>query len=88
MRDESHREFFRKVDEALAEIQKHDPVPVVVVGVDRYLAMYQEVTKSPDAVVGVLAGSYDDPNPSAPRQARLARVQGRCDPATHPHSSA
>ena len=65
VRDESHREFFRKVDDALAAIQKEDPLPVVVVGVDRYLAFYQEVTKDPDAIVGLVAGSHDNPSPSA-----------------------
>jgi hypothetical protein len=65
VRDEAHRQFFRKVDEALAAVQKEDHVPVVVVGVDRYLAFYQEVTKDPDAIVGVVAGSYDNPNPAA-----------------------
>jgi Bacterial archaeo-eukaryotic release factor family 3 len=65
VRDESHRQFFRSVDDALAAIQKEDHLPVVVVGVDRYLAFYQEVTKDPDAIIGVVAGSYDDPNPAA-----------------------
>jgi Bacterial archaeo-eukaryotic release factor family 3 len=65
VRDESHRQFFTKVDDALAAIQKEDPLPVVVVGVDRYLAFYQEVTKNPDAIVGLVAGSHDDPKPSA-----------------------
>jgi hypothetical protein len=65
VRDDSHRRFFREVDEALAAIQKEDPLPLVVVGVDRYLAFYQEVTKHPDAIVGVVAGSHDNPNPSA-----------------------
>jgi hypothetical protein len=65
VRDESHRQFFRRVDEALAKIQKEDHLPVVVVGVDRYLAFYQEVTQDPDAIVGVVAGSHDDPNPAA-----------------------
>src|SRR6516225_7201106 len=64
VRDESHRQFFRKVDDALAAIQKEDHLPVVVVGVDRYLAFYQEVTKDPDAIVGVVSGSHDDPNPT------------------------
>ena len=65
VRDESHRQFFRKVDDALAAIQKEDHLPVVVVGVDRYLAFYQEVTKDPDAIVGLVAGSHDEPNPAA-----------------------
>ena len=38
---------------------------MVVVGVDRYLAFYQEITKDPDAIVGVVAGSHDKPSPSA-----------------------
>ena len=65
VRDESHREFFRKVDDALAAIQKEDPLPVVVIGVDRYLAFYQEVTKDADAIVGLVAGSHDATSPSA-----------------------
>ena len=65
VRDEAHREFFRKVDDALAALQKEDRLPVVVVGVDRYLAFYQEITKDPDAIIGLVAGSHDDPNPSA-----------------------
>jgi hypothetical protein len=65
VRDESHREFFRKVDDALASLQKEDRLPVVVVGVDRYLAFYQEITKDPDAIVGLVAGSHDNPNPSS-----------------------
>jgi hypothetical protein len=63
-RDESHRQFFRRVDEALAAIQKEDPLPLVVVGVERYLAFYQEVTMDPEAIVGLVAGSHDDPRPS------------------------
>ena len=52
------------MDDALATFQKEDHLPVVVVGVDRYLAFYQEITKDPDAIVGLVAGSYDDPSPS------------------------
>jgi Bacterial archaeo-eukaryotic release factor family 3 len=65
VRDESHRQFFREVDNALAVLQKEEPLPVVVVGVERHLAFYQEVTKNPDAIVGLVAGSHDNPNPAA-----------------------
>ncbi|MGQ0634520.1 MAG: AOC03_06830 family ribosome hibernation factor [Planctomycetaceae bacterium] len=65
VRDESHRQFFRKVDDALAEIQKREHLPLVVVGVERYLAFYQEVTRDPAAIVGVVAGSYDKPHPAS-----------------------
>ena len=31
----------------------------------RYLAFYQEVTKNPDAIIGMVAGVHDDTSPSA-----------------------
>jgi hypothetical protein len=65
VRDESHRQFFRRVDDALADIQKHDRLPLIVAGVDRHLAFYQEVTKHSDAIIGLLAGNYDKTSPSA-----------------------
>lgn len=65
VRDEAHRQFFRAVDEALAALQKEEPLPVVVVGVDRFLAFYQEVAQDPEAIVGLVAGSHEKPQPSA-----------------------
>lgn len=65
VRDESHRQFFRQVDEALAAVQKEDRLPIVLVGIERYLAFYQEITKEHDWIVGAVAGSYDNPSPSA-----------------------
>ena len=65
VRDESHQQFFRNVDDALAVIQKVDPLPLIVVGVDRYLAFYQEVSKLPDSIIGLVAGSHDGTSPSA-----------------------
>jgi hypothetical protein len=65
VRDESHRQFFRKVDEALEAVQKADRQPVILVGIDRYLAFYQEIAKDPDSIVGMLAGSEADPGPAA-----------------------
>src|SRR5215472_785838 len=65
VRDDAHRQFFRKVDDALGALQKDDHLPVVLGGVGRHVAFYQEVTKDPDAIVGVVAGSHDDPNPTA-----------------------
>jgi Bacterial archaeo-eukaryotic release factor family 3 len=64
VRDESHRQFFRQVDDAFASLQKEDRLPLVVVGVDRFLAFYQEIAADPDAIVGLVAGSHDKPNPS------------------------
>src|SRR5262245_29506508 len=65
VRDDAHRQFFRSVDDALAAVQKDDHLLMVLVGVDRHVAFYQEVTKDPGAIVGVVAGSHDAPNPAA-----------------------
>ena len=65
VRDEAHRAFFRKVDAALAGVQQQEHLPVVLVGVERYLAFYQEIAGDPDAIVGAVAGSHDAPNPAA-----------------------
>lgn len=59
LRDEHHRIFFRGVDEALGAYLAADPQPVAVVGVDRYLAFFQEVTRHGDKIVATLTGSHD-----------------------------
>lgn len=59
LRDEHHRAFFRGVDEALGAQLAADPLPVAVVGVDRYLAFFQELTRHGDRIVATLAGSHD-----------------------------
>jgi hypothetical protein len=65
VRDEAHRQFFRSVDEALGALQKANPLPVVVVGVERNLAFYREVTRQPEAIIGMLAGNHDQTSPAA-----------------------
>lgn len=65
VRDESMRKFFKTVDDALGELQKARPLPLMVVGVERNLAFYQEVTSHASAIVGMHAGSYDQTPPSA-----------------------
>ncbi|HHS50835.1 MAG TPA: hypothetical protein ENN07_06940 [candidate division Zixibacteria bacterium] len=58
-RDDQHRNFFRQVDEALAPFLKFDPLPLVVVGVDRYIAFYKEISAHKDAIMTTLTGSHD-----------------------------
>src|SRR5262249_7873308 len=58
-RDQAHRDFFRNVDAKFGAIQKEDKLPLVVAGVDRYLAFYREVSRSPDDIVGTVDGNYD-----------------------------
>ena len=64
-RDQAHRAFFRSVDQELGKLQKADPLPMVVVGVDRYLAFFQEETKHAAEIVGMITGNHDKTSPSA-----------------------
>jgi len=63
VRDAQHREFFRKVDGQLGELQQDDTLPIIVCGVDRYLAFYREVSAHGEHIAGELKGSYDFASP-------------------------
>jgi hypothetical protein len=65
VRDDAVRTFFRSVDDALGTLHKATPMPLVVVGVERNLAFFREVTRHADAVVGMLAGNHDKTSPTA-----------------------
>ncbi len=58
-RDEAHRQFFREVDAQLLPLQREDRLPIVLTGVDRYLAFFEEVADHARDVVARLQGSYD-----------------------------
>jgi hypothetical protein len=58
-RDERHMQFFRKVDAALGEFMAADPLPLAVVGVDRFQAFFSEVTGQREAIIARLVGSHD-----------------------------
>ena len=62
-RDERHRQFFRQVDSALEPYLTNDPLPLVVVGVKRYLAFFAEVSSSKDLILATLTGSHDKTSP-------------------------
>ena len=57
-RDEYHRKFFRQVDSALKPFMADDPLPLAVVGVDRFLAFFAEVSEHKDAIRTTLRGSH------------------------------
>lgn len=59
LRDEHHRGFFRDVDAALGSYMAADPLPLVVVGVDRYLAFFREVSSHADRIVTTVTGNHD-----------------------------
>ena len=62
-RDERHRQFFRRIDSALSEALAADPLPMILVGIDRYLAFFREVTRHPNTIAGTLSGSHDKTSP-------------------------
>jgi hypothetical protein len=64
VRDDAHRTFFRTVDDEVEVFQKANPLPLVVVGVERNLAFYREVTRQVSAIVGMLAGNHESTPPS------------------------
>jgi hypothetical protein len=57
-RDERHRQFFRAVDQALRPFMAADPLPLALVGVDRYQSFFQEVSSGLDVIASV-RGNYD-----------------------------
>lgn len=58
-RDERSRQFFRQVDEAFDEVAKDDPLPLLVVGVDRHLSFFDEVSSHGSLVAGTMLGNHD-----------------------------
>ncbi len=62
-RDERHRQFFRQVDAAFKPVLADDPLPLAVIGVDRYLAFFSEVTAHRDAILTTLTGSHARTSP-------------------------
>lgn len=56
--DEHHQQFFRRVDQALTPFVKADPLPILVVGVERWLSHFQSVT-SQKGIAATLTGNHD-----------------------------
>jgi hypothetical protein len=59
-----HRAFFRQVDQALTAVTANDPLPLVVAGIERDLAYFDEVTSHSTRVVGRIEGNYEDAGPA------------------------
>jgi hypothetical protein len=69
-RDERHRQFFRDVSAALKPFMDDDPLPIALIGVDRYLSFFREVSSYRAQVVAAVAGSHE--NTKAHELGRLA----------------
>jgi hypothetical protein len=59
LRDDYLRAFFRNVDQELGVYMADDPLPVAVVGVDRSLSFFREVTTHQQQLVTTLASGQD-----------------------------
>lgn len=57
--DDMNRQFYRQVDIALLEYTKHDPLPIVVGGVDRQASFFNEVSQQSQLIAGTLSGNFD-----------------------------
>lgn len=60
---ESWRAFYREVDAALADASKDDELPIVLAGVRSSTALFEEVTRHSERIVGRLDGAYDEASP-------------------------
>lgn len=62
-RDEYLQKFFRKVDSALKEMLAEDDLPVILVGVDRHLAFFNNLTAHGESIIGSATGNHDKTSP-------------------------
>jgi Bacterial archaeo-eukaryotic release factor family 3 len=58
-RGEKSRQFCREAHAAFKEFAIDDDLPLIVAGVDRNLAFFQEVSNHTSAIIGTLRGNYD-----------------------------
>lgn len=57
--DDRHRRFFQQVDQAFAAYAEDDSLPIILGGVVRQIAFFQEVSQYTNLVVGTLTGNFD-----------------------------
>lgn len=57
--DERHKNFFREVAKAFGKTAGPEPAPLVLAGVDRFIAFYNEVCDHPQIIAGTLTGNHD-----------------------------
>lgn len=63
LRDIKKSQFFREIDQALKPFMVDDSLPLAVVGVDRNLSFFREVTGFNSEVIATLRGSHDSTSP-------------------------
>ncbi|MDZ7343047.1 MAG: hypothetical protein ONA90_00890, partial [candidate division KSB1 bacterium] len=58
-RDERHRQYFRQVDAAFGKMAATDSLPLILAGVDRNQAFFNEVSANKNLIAAALTGSHD-----------------------------
>jgi hypothetical protein len=56
---EQWRNFYRRVDRALSDASDHDPLPIVLAGVNSSTSLFTEVSRNAHVVIGRLDGAHD-----------------------------
>lgn len=62
-RDEYFQKFLRKIDASLKDMLAQDDLPVVLVGVDRHLAFFNDLTAHKNSIIGSVTGNHDKTSP-------------------------
>jgi len=62
-RDTANQTFYKAVDDAVRKIQDGHPLPIVLVGAERNLAFYHQVTSQEKSIVGMLTGNHETTSP-------------------------
>ena len=75
-RDAFRQQFFRTVDTALGDALAAESVSVILMGVEKYLAFFQEVSRHTDRVVATIAGNYDQTLPAEIAERTWPAMQG------------
>lgn len=58
-RDETMKQFFRGVDKFIAPFLKDSKAPLVLLGIERNISFYNDVTSHKENIIGERNGSYD-----------------------------
>lgn len=58
IRQNHHLEFFKQIDKAISDLQNQDGQPLVVVGVQRYLGYWDQISRNNDAVIAKVEGAH------------------------------
>ena len=62
-REDRDRHFFREVDVALSQVTKLEQLPLILVGLERWLSVFKHITNHTALITGVLPGNHTRTSP-------------------------